>query len=108
LRFIGHKYSGTSTTITSNADGTFTVPGGPFPCGTYMAAFEEVSTLPTCYTETGSTEPIDFELDGNPNTMDGPDFIAGPAILSYIFHYTNQPLNKAGFRTLIRTSLPVQ
>jgi len=71
---------GTSTTITTDADGTFTVPGGPFPCGTYTAAFEDVSMLPTCYTDTGPTAPISFQVDGNPNTTDGPNFAANPTI----------------------------
>lgn len=71
---------GTTTTVTSGADGTFTVPGGPFPCGIYTAAFEDITLLPTCYTNAGSTAPIDFEVDGDVTTNDGPDFIANPTI----------------------------
>jgi len=71
---------GTSITVTTGTDGTFTVPGGPYPCGIYTAAFEDESILPNCYTETGSTTPISFEVDGNSGTNDGPNFIANPDI----------------------------
>jgi len=71
---------GTMTTVTTGADGTFTVPNGPYPCGTYIAAFEDVSLVPTCYTEAGPTDPITFEIDGDIVTSDGPFFISGPLV----------------------------
>lgn len=71
---------GTTTTVTTGADGTFVVPNGPYPCGIYSAAFEDVTLLPTCYTNSGSTAAIDFEVDGDSNTADGPFFVANPTI----------------------------
>lgn len=59
---------GTSITATTDVDGNFVVPGGPFQCGTYTAAFEDIATLPSCFLETGSTEPVVFTLDGNEGT----------------------------------------
>jgi len=67
---------GTSITVTTGADGTFTVPGGPFACGSYTAAFTDLAQLPACYTQNGSTEPIMFEVDGEGGGDDGPNFIA--------------------------------
>jgi len=67
---------GTSIIVTTGADGTFTVPGGPFVCGTYTAAFTDPTQIPACYSENGSTEPIVFEVDGEGGGDDGPDFIA--------------------------------
>jgi len=71
---------GTTITVTTDADGNFTVPNGPYPCGTYVAEFEDTSLLPSCYTDTGSINPITFEVDGDVATDDGPYFIAGPTI----------------------------
>jgi len=61
---------GTSITVTTDAAGNFTVPGGPFPCGTYTAAFEDTANVPSCYSETGSIEPILFDLDGEESDVD--------------------------------------
>lgn len=71
---------GTSTTVTTDADGNFTVPNGPYPCGTYTAAFEDATLVPSCYTDVGPTEPITFEVDGDTATSDGPFFIANPLV----------------------------
>jgi len=71
---------GTMITVTTDSDGNFTVPNGPYPCGNYTAEFEDVTLLPTCYTDTGSTEPLTFDVDGNPNTDDFPGFNANPTI----------------------------
>lgn len=71
---------GTTTTVSTDADGNFIVPNGPYPCGTYIAEFEDPSLLPSCYTDTGSTDPITFDVDGDTTTDDGPYFIAGPTI----------------------------
>jgi len=67
---------GTSIIVASGADGTFTVPGGPFICGTYTAAFTDPAQIPACYSENGSTEPIVFEVDGEGGGDDGPNFVA--------------------------------
>ncbi len=66
--------------VVTAADGTFSVPGGPFPCGTYTAAFFDPSEVPACYAETGSTEPINFELDGNDEGNNDFEFVSNPAI----------------------------
>lgn len=71
---------GTTATVVTGADGSFTLANGPFPCGTYTAEFEDTSILPDCYTDTGSIAPINFDLDGDPNTDDGPTFAASPTI----------------------------
>jgi len=72
---------GTSITATSGADGSFTLPGGPFPCGTYSATIiTPPMDLPDCYTATGTVGPISFEVDGEGNGNDGPNFIANPEI----------------------------
>lgn len=67
---------GTSIIVTTSTDGTFIVPGGAFPCGSYTAAFTDPTQVPSCYSENGSTEPIVFEVDGIGNGDDGPNFIA--------------------------------
>jgi len=71
---------GTSVTVTTGADGTFSVPGGPFPCGEYTAAFADPSILPVCFTTTGSTDPIAFTVDGEGSGDDGPFFFSNPEI----------------------------
>jgi len=71
---------GTSITVTTAADGTFSVPGGPFPCGDYTAAFADVSSLPFCYTSTGSTDPIAFAVNGQGGGNDGPFFFSNPEV----------------------------
>lgn len=71
---------GTSITVSTNSEGTFTVPGGPFPCGTYTAAFSDPTQVPACFSENGSTEPITFDVDGTGNGDDGPNFIANPSV----------------------------
>jgi len=73
-------FDGTSITVTTDADGNFIVPGGPFLCGTYTAAFTDISSLPFCYTETGSTEPITFELNGNDTSGVDIAFFSNPEI----------------------------
>jgi len=65
---------GTSTTVITGADGTFTVPGGLYPCGDYSA--EITGALPTCYTDASGPTTIDFVVDGDAGTADGPFFIA--------------------------------
>jgi len=71
---------GTSITVTTSTDGSFSVPGGPFPCGDYTAAFVDASSLPVCFTTTGSTEPIVFAVDGEGAGDDGPFFFSNPEI----------------------------
>jgi len=71
---------GTSITVTTNASGSFSVPGGPFPCGDYTAAFADISSLPVCYATTGSTDPIVFTIDGVGGGNDGPFFFSNPEI----------------------------
>jgi len=71
---------GTMINVVTEADGTFTVPGSPFPCGSYTAAFFDPSEIPACYAETGSTEPINFDLDGSQGGDDDFQFIANPSI----------------------------
>jgi len=66
--------------VVTGADGTFSVPGGPFPCGTYTAAFFDLDEIPACYEETGSTEPISFTLDGNENGNNDVAFFANPNV----------------------------
>jgi len=58
---------GTTINVTTAADGSFTVPGGPFLCGNYIAAFLDPSQLPACYTDTGSQDPVTITLDGADN-----------------------------------------
>ena len=70
---------GTSILVTTDANGNFTVPGGPFPCGTYTATITDTN-VPACYTETGDIGPIQFIVDGEGGGNDGPLFIANPAI----------------------------
>jgi len=71
---------GTIINVTTGADGSFSVPGGPFPCGDYMAAFFDLSELPACYLETGSTDPISFTLDGDETGELDFEFVANPAV----------------------------
>jgi len=72
---------GSSVTVTTGVDGTFTVPGGPFPCGIYSATIVTPQMdLPDCYSATGTIGPIQFEVDGTGNGDDGPNFIANPDI----------------------------
>jgi len=71
---------GTSITVTTGVDGTFSLPGGPFPCGDYTAAFNDPASLPVCYTTTGSTGPVVFTVDGEGGGDDGPFFFANPEI----------------------------
>ncbi len=70
---------GTSISVTTAADGSFTVPGGPFPCGTYTATITDAN-VPACYTETGDIGPIQFVVDGTGSGDDGPFFFANPAV----------------------------
>jgi len=70
----------TNINVVTEADGSFTVPDGPFPCGSYTAAFFDVNEVPFCYTETGSTAPISFNVDGNEDGNADVSFIANPAI----------------------------
>jgi len=71
---------GTIQNVVTDADGSFTVPGGPFPCGDYMAAFFDQSELPACYLETGSVDPISFTLDGDDSEENDFEFAANPAV----------------------------
>jgi len=71
---------GTSINVTTESDGSFSVPGGPFPCGVYTAAFFNPDQLPYCYTETGSVDPITFLLDGNDLEENDFEFAANPDI----------------------------
>jgi len=80
INIIITAFDGTTITVTSDSDGNFTVPNGPYQCGTYTAEFEDIASLPSCYTDTGSTAPITFVLDGDLNTDDGPVFEASPTI----------------------------
>jgi len=65
---------GTSITVTTDANGAFAVPGGPYPCGNYSA--EITGALPTCYTEANGPTTVNFVIDGDSNTADGPFFTA--------------------------------
>jgi len=69
---------GTNTTATTSADGTFTVAGGPYPCGDYSAVI--TGSLPTCYTDGNGPTTLDFTVDGDAGTEDGPFFVADPNI----------------------------
>jgi len=71
---------GTIINVVTEADGTFSIPGGPFPCGNYIAAFFDMTEVPVCYAETGSTEPITFVLDGNEGSNNDFEFVANPSI----------------------------
>lgn len=72
---------GSSVTVTTDVDGNFTVPGGPYPCGIYSATIiTPLMDLPDCYSSTGTIGPIQFEVDGTGNGDDGPNFIANPDI----------------------------
>jgi len=71
---------GTSINITTDTDGSFAVPGGPFPCGLYTAAFTDPGQLPYCYTETGSADPVTFSLDGMDTEENDIEFAADPNI----------------------------
>jgi len=72
---------GTIVTVTTGADGTFTVPGGPFPCGNYSATITTLpGDLPACYADSGPVGPIAFTVDGDPSTSDGPFFEAQPTV----------------------------
>ena len=66
--------------VVTAADGTFIVPGGPFPCGTYTIAFFDLTEIPFCYSETGSTEPISFVVDGIEDGTVDVSFLANPNI----------------------------
>jgi len=66
--------------VVTEADGTFTVPGGPFPCGDYTAAFFDLDEVPLCYEESGSTDPIGFTLNGDEDGNVDFAFIANPNI----------------------------
>lgn len=69
---------GTTTTVTTAADGTFTVAGGPYPCGDYSA--ELLGTLPSCYTDASGPTTVDFVVDGDVASADGPFFSANANI----------------------------
>ena len=66
--------------VVTAADGTFIVPGGPFQCGTYTIAFFDLTEVPFCYSETGSTEPISFVVDGIEDGNVDVSFLANPNI----------------------------
>ena len=66
--------------VVTAADGTFIVPGGPFQCGTYTIAFFDLTEVPFCYSETGSTEPISFVVDGIEDGTVDVSFLANPNI----------------------------
>ncbi len=70
---------GTSITVVTDSNGNFTVPGGPFICGTYSATITDAN-VPACFTETGNIGPVQFEVDGAGDGDDGPFFYANPAI----------------------------
>lgn len=67
---------GTTINVSTTTDGSFTVPGGPFPCGNYIAAFLDPNQLPACYTDTGSLDPINITLDGIDNEENDFVFLA--------------------------------
>jgi len=71
---------GTSINIITESDGSFTIPGGPFPCGVYTAAFFDPGQLPFCYSETGEVDPITFLLDGMDTEENDVEFAANPNI----------------------------
>jgi len=72
---------GTAITVTTAADGTFTVSGGPFPCGDYSATITTLpGDLPACYADSGPIGPLAFTVDGDPATADGPFFEDQPMV----------------------------
>jgi len=74
-----------SETIVGNAttdtNGNYTLPGGPFACGDYSAML--MLPLPDCYADaggnTGPVGPINFTVDGD-GGADGANFIINPEI----------------------------
>jgi len=72
---------GTMITVTTGTDGTFIVPGGPFPCGDYSATITTLpGDLPPCFAESGDTGPVSFTVDGDSATEDGPFFEDQPLV----------------------------
>jgi len=70
---------GTTVIVITDADGTFTIPNGPFPCGNYSATITDAN-VPACFLETGDIGPIQFIVDGDGNGDDGPFFTANPMV----------------------------
>jgi len=65
--------------VTTDANGNFTVPGGPFLCGIYSGTITDAD-VPACFTETGDIGPVQFEVDGEGGGNDRPFFFANPEV----------------------------
>jgi len=66
---------------TTDANGNYALPGGPFACGDYSAML--MLPLPDCYSDGGGNAgpvgPINFTVDGD-GTADGAIFFVNPEI----------------------------
>jgi len=57
----------------ADASGNYTLAGGPYPCGEYIATLD-VASIPACYADAGGdVGPSGFVVDGN-GEADGANF----------------------------------